>query len=1093
MSSIFLPPSDIADFHGEDVDGWLYQIERFFDHYQLALEQRLAVIHNYLSGEAREWHYEMYMSWRLTTWESFVPYIRHRFKPPEALINQQDVVNSFWISQSDVVVESTLVNVVSAAVEVNEEPDTEESYTAKPFSDVNHNSDLDESETDVLTDIESSCLQPVCENASMMVPSVFMKNIALVLSWCCIKTFQGAASSLNPPKKPPDYFLNALEVLKQFGVTDLSYMILILVRKSVEDSWRNTSKHVIAKVSVYYSDRLTQDTHTINVIAREIISANYIQVMIYYCPNHCNGDIIALATLLRCRLQSKTLSRVIDSRTNMLPSVVSGRCYDDRSLYESIILKRLSRSDISFDNLLVGGKLLCSSYIDDSDTYMLPMKFIIDTKIRLVSGNTFEDEADFTEGSYDKDSFLRADIDLDLYSHATMVAAPSWQLIKQLTSASNFRPSNDVRKLLICVQKPPPRPPDIISSQLDEGFQLYSTFTHARFQESNIKIFNKCMDPVEKCPSDAKMHENNIHDVVPLTESISIRKGQQLLYDFFDEKKSSISIITCETNAYRAWVQAVSLSGKVTNKIQDVLLLDVTPLSPGLAIARGVMRMWISRNNTIPTKMEKLLSTCSDNKRGVLIQVYEGERTRMWDYNLSEKFKLSGIPPVPRGVPQYIVGFEIVVTDILNGVAEDTLTGKKNKTTINKDKGSLSKEVAFGFDFSLATILVLNLMYKSASAYVVFLVHHLNEIRQRSEAERSFVLHMNLFGKVVQLLAFHPYESALDSFNMCSSIFEGLMIAEFRYFLEIIFHKVKKSKYSLGLSESKIGSHIFEETNINIHGQSTKFTFKLLHGVMLQYGTFLRDLNPGEAENALLSLDYIYNKSKIKFDVNKVDNMFIHATILLDTSDKDANSIAMRVGERSDWHFPDLVRIFSDNYYVEVPKYINNKERLLEDNIPEMYQEGGNVVANGIKEDGALLLMMCCCFGNIFLGDFVLSTGFINRIWLFSSPRPPEITDLEDKIIESASMSDSSSTRPVPRRESPWGTPQEPHRQPKAHRCNDRAEDVIQACFEGNPFKTVPGPFKLFWRCMRSKPGEEPTEPYTYLDLELPKVEVKLE
>ncbi|KAJ0110970.1 hypothetical protein Patl1_02041 [Pistacia atlantica] len=63
-----------------------------------------------------------------------------------------------------------------------------------------------------------------------------------------------------------------------------------------------------------------------------------------------------------------------------------------------------------------------------------------------------------------------------------------------------------------------------------------------------------------------------------------------------------------------------------------------------------------------------------------------------------------------------------------------------------------------------------------------------------------------------------------------------------------------------------------------------------------------------------------------------------------------------------------------------------------------------------------------------------------------------------------------SETRPVPRRESPWGTPEGEHRQPKAHRCNDRAEDVIQACFEGNPFKTIPGPFKLFWRCMRSKP-----------------------
>ncbi|KAL7218957.1 hypothetical protein ACSBR2_012094 [Camellia fascicularis] len=71
----------------------------------------------------------------------------------------------------------------------------------------------------------------------------------------------------------------------------------------------------------------------------------------------------------------------------------------------------------------------------------------------------------------------------------------------------------------------------------------------------------------------------------------------------------------------------------------------------------------------------------------------------------------------------------------------------------------------------------------------------------------------------------------------------------------------------------------------------------------------------------------------------------------------------------------------------------------------------------------------------------------------------------------SSGCSTSSSTRPVPRRESLWGTPEGDHRQPKAHRCNDRAEDVIQACFEGNPFETIPGPFKLFWQCMCSKPG----------------------
>ncbi|CAN4103472.1 unnamed protein product [Withania somnifera] len=76
---------------------------------------------------------------------------------------------------------------------------------------------------------------------------------------------------------------------------------------------------------------------------------------------------------------------------------------------------------------------------------------------------------------------------------------------------------------------------------------------------------------------------------------------------------------------------------------------------------------------------------------------------------------------------------------------------------------------------------------------------------------------------------------------------------------------------------------------------------------------------------------------------------------------------------------------------------------------------------------------------------------------------------------------------PVPRRESPWGMPDGDNRQPKPHRCNDRVEDVVQACFEGNPFKTIPGPFKLFWQCMRSKPGEEPTEPFYYLQLEPPR------
>lgn len=280
---------------------------------------------------------------------------------------------------------------------------------------------------------------------------------------------------------------------------------------------------------------------------------------------------------------------------------------------------------------------------------------------------------------------------------------------------------------------------------------------------------------------------------------------------------------------------------------------------------------------------------------------------------------------------------------------------------------------------------VLFLLFESAAGYSLFERVSAEEITPKAED----VTDLKKFSQIVKLKAYLPFESAEDALENINAVSEGDAT---KYLLDFLELNLPKGS-TLGVSEAKLGNVISETTGIKVKSNET--VLELLRGIRAHFTRFIKALKPGDAQQAMLGLGHSYSRSKVKFNVHRVDNMIIQSSALLDQLDKDLNTFSMRVREWYSWHFPELQKVVNDNYlFAKLAVFIKNKADLSAAALPQLEE----ILGDSIKAQQVLDASRMSMGTDISPIDMINIEAFAKRVVALTEYRKKLHNYLLDKM-----------------------------------------------------------------------------------------------